>query len=143
MTELLPALLELVGDESIQNIFIGLAASVWAWAQRTAGIDRKNNLKVDQALTFLEAGVSKTYAIYVKARKAASQDGHLTEEEKKEAREMAFTYAKNYAQNEGLSLVKALGADMIPMLIEKSVGNLKTACSGPTAVAPTSAGEVV
>ena len=120
----------LLGEEQTFNMLAGAALAFYAWVQRKVGIDRKEKTVLNDALGFLEAGVAKTYQVYVKARKDASADGHLTVDEKRQARELALMHAKDYAAKEGISLIKTLGTDMIPVLIEKAVGGLKKEAGG-------------
>lgn len=138
--EYVEKMINVVGEDSFFNIVAAVIALLWAKAQRAVGVDRKKNTLYNKALSFLEAGVAKTYQEYVKERKKANVDGHLTEEEKKHARVMAYTYAKNYAMREGVSLVGELGQDMIPVLIEKTVGGLKREATGAVANTGTSNG---
>jgi hypothetical protein len=124
----------LVGDEAFFNIMATLVVTVWMWFKRKTRLDEVGDQRVQKAISCLEAGVMTTYQRYVKERKKLAEDGKLTEEEKREAREMAFSFARNYAFTNGINLVKELGADIIPCLIEKSVGGLKQECSGPQKV---------
>ncbi len=121
-----------VGQEQFFGLLATGVAALWAWGQRKLGVERKDGQLTHRALSFLEAGVAKTYQEYVKVRKQASADGKLTPEEAKAARKQAFETAKQYAMSNGLDLVKTLGADMIPVLLEKTVGGLKRESSGPT-----------
>lgn len=114
-----------VGEEQFWGLLATGVATLWAWGQRKLGVERKSGQLTHRALSFLEAGVAKTYQEYVKARKKANEDGRLTEEEARAARQMAFESAKQYAYKNGVDLVKTLGADMIPVLLEKTVGGLK------------------
>lgn len=129
---LLETAIKFVGDEQFFGLLATAVATLWAWGQRKIGVERKEGQLTHKALSFLEAGVAKTYQEYVKVRKQANEDGKLTAEEAKAARVQAFETAKQYALNNGVDLVKSLGADMIPVLIEKTVGGLKKEASGPT-----------
>lgn len=130
--------IDFLGDDKAQNlvtnILLPAGAAIWMWVQRTLHINRQTDRKWDDVLLFIEAGVAKTYQAYVKARKAASADGTLTEGEKKEARQMAFNFARQYAAENGVNLVKEAGAGLLPALIEKAVGTLKREASGPTPI---------
>lgn len=130
MLELLQTVFEALGEEQVFNLIAMGAAAVWAWGQRQMGIDRKTSKNWNAALSFLEAGVAKTYQVYVKQRKTAAADGKLTEEEKREARELALNYARSYARDNGIELVKTIGADLVPVFLEKAVGTLKRDASG-------------
>jgi len=118
----------------VTNILLPAGAAIWMWMQRALHINRQTDRKWDDVLLFVEAGVAKTYQAYVKARKEASADGTLTEDEKKEARQMAFNFARQYAAENGVNLVKEAGAGLLPALIEKAVGGLKREASGPTPI---------
>ncbi len=122
---------EWIGDEAFFNIVATLVGMGWVWFQRVARLDQVKDQRFIKAKRFLEAGVAKTYQVFVKERKKAASDGKLTEEEKREAREMAFSYARSYAFDEGLNVAKELGGDLIPGFIEQAIGKLKTDCSGP------------
>jgi hypothetical protein len=118
----------------VTNILLPAGAAIWMWVQRVLHINRQTDRKWDDALLFIEAGVAKTYQAYVKTRKAASADGTLTEDEKKEARQTAFNFARQYAAENGVNLVKEVGAGLLPALIEKAVGTMKREASGPTPI---------
>lgn len=126
----LELMVDFMGEETFFNLLAAVVGYMWLRAQHALGVDRKNNTTMTRALQFVEAGVAKTYQEYVRARKAASADGKLTEEERRTARQMAFTFARSYALKEGLNLVNVLGADVIPVIIEKTVGGLKREGSG-------------
>lgn len=125
-------LISFMGEDQFWGMLATGIAALWAWGQRKLGVERKEGQLAHKALSFLEAGVAKTYQEYVKARKKASADGKLTEDEARAARQMAFETAKQYALTNGVDIVKVLGADMVPVLLEKTVGGLKREASGPT-----------
>lgn len=129
-------IIKFVGEDTFFNLAAAIVGFLWLKFQRTMEKSTKNNAMIKKAMEFLEAGVSKTYQEYVRARKAASADGKLTEEERREARQMAYTFARSYAAKEGISLVRTLGADMIPVLLEKTVGGLKREASGTAKMVP-------
>lgn len=126
--------MDYMGNDQFRNTVITLLGTGWLWLQRSFHIDRKTDRKWDDVCLYIEAGVAKTYQTYVKARKEASADGTLTEEEKKQARQMAFNFARSYAVENGVNLVKEAGAELLPALIEKAVGGLKRDASGPTPI---------
>jgi len=128
--DLVEFLIQFMGEDQFWSMLATGVATYWAWLQRQVGVDRKENATYDAALEFLEAGVMKTYHEFVKQRKMASADGTLTEDEKLQARQMAFDTAKTYAMQNGVDIIKSLGAYMIPTLIEKTVGGLKREAGG-------------
>lgn len=76
---------------------------------------------VDAALS----AVTETYHEYVKDIKAKKQDGKLTKDEAKNARDMALNKLKNFAKAEGINVAKAVGEAALPALIEKAVNAMK------------------
>ena len=125
----------MMGQDQFFNLIITVVGMGWLWLQRKLNIDRTTDRKWDDVLLYVEAGVMQTYQTYVKARKAASEDGTLTEDEKKAARQQAWQYASQYAAKDGISLLKEAG-DLAGVLIEKAVGNLKREASGPAKIDP-------
>lgn len=123
----------ILGQEQFFNIIATVVGMGWLWLQRKLQVDRQTDRKWDDILLYIEAGVMQTYQTYVKARKNASDDGKLTEEEKKQARQQAWTCATQYAAKDGINLLLEAG-DLAGVLIEKAVGNLKKECSGPSPV---------
>ena len=128
----------ILGQDQFFNIIATVLGMGWLWLQRSLNVDRKTDRKWDDILLYVEAGVMQTYQTFVKARKAGSDDGKLTEEEKKLARQQAWTCATQYASKDGINLLLEAG-DMAGVLIEKAVGNLKTQCTGPAKIDPPAA----
>jgi len=120
----------LLGQDQFFNLVITVVGMGWLWLQRQLKVDRTTDRKWDDVLLYIEAGVMQTYQTFVKARKAASEDGKLTEEEKKAARVQAWNFAAQYAKKDGINLLVEAG-DLAGVLIEKAVGGLKRDCSGP------------
>ena len=82
--------------------------------------------QLDKAYSFVAAGVEQTYKDYVRNIKAAKADGKLTDDERREARERAKEYAIAYAKEDGFDLLKTIGKDILPLLIEKFVSKAKS-----------------
>lgn len=90
---------------------------------------RKGWIKTDLAekLKLDVAGVvNAVYQEYVKAKKAASEDGKLTDEEKKEARKLALEKLKEEGKTKGIDYAKEYGVPAILGLVEKYVSANKT-----------------
>jgi len=83
--------------------------------------------KYSAAMDALEAGVEKTYRVYVEALKKAKADGKLTPEEKGAARQKAIAYAQEFGLTRGIDVIEELGREYIPVLIGKIVRALKGA----------------
>ena len=80
---------------------------------------------LDQLDTDVKAVVNEVYQEYVKSRKAAGSDGKLTEEEKKEARQLALDKLKALGKDKGKDYAKEWLLPVILDLIEKWVTKKK------------------
>ena len=80
-------------------------------------------------LTALEtdvgSAVNLTYQEYVKARKAANEDGKLTEEEKKQARDLAIDKLKAIGKDKGKNYAKTWIMPVALNLVERWVNRKK------------------
>lgn len=81
---------------------------------------------LDALNTDISAVVNEVYQEYVKARKAASEDGTLTEEEKKEARNLALKKLKELGKAKGKDYAKEHLVPVVMDLIEKWVSKKKS-----------------
>ena len=79
-----------------------------------------NQLKDDVSGT-----VTEVYHEYVKDRKAKAEDGKLTEEEKKEARNLALKKLGDIGKDKGIDYAKQYGIPLILSLVEKFVTQKK------------------
>jgi len=69
----------------------------------------------------VKGAVTSVYLEYVKAKKAANEDGKLTEEEKKEARNLALKKLAQIGKEKGVDYAKTYGVPLILGLVEKYV----------------------
>lgn len=97
-------------------------ALIWGFIKAKDVIKNKT---VQIALEGLELGVEEAWQTYVKALKAANEDGKLTDEERKNARELAISVAKEYCKTKGVDLLKAFAKEYIPVIIKKLVDQRK------------------
>ena len=81
----------------------------------------------DIALRALEAGVSKTYDVYVRLIKGVRDDGKLTANEIRTARDRSVGFAIEFARNQGVDVVETIGREYLPVLVTKIVRHLKGA----------------
>ena len=93
-----------------------------AWVVRKGWIkaDLGDKLKLD-----VSGAVNAVYHEYVKARKEANADGKLTDEEKKEARNLALAKLKEIGKEKGIDYAKTYGVPAILGLVEKYVSENK------------------
>ena len=105
---------------------IGIACVTAVTAVIAALIGIKWNGDYAKKLTAcLEAGVMETYESYVRARKAANEDGKLTDEERGAARAMAIETAARYAQEQGLPLLREYAQHELHTMVEAIVRRFK------------------
>lgn len=73
----------------------------------------------------VSGAVTEVYEEYVKGKKLGNEDGKLTEEEKKVARDMAIAKIKEIGKTKGVDYAKEYGIPLIKGLIEKYVTKKK------------------
>lgn len=101
---------------------------VWAFFRSQDWYKGLQEQRFGRALTALEAGVQYTYDTYVRAIKEASEDGKLTNTERRRARELARNTAINIGRTDGIDVIKEIGVDYINLWIERSVKEAKAPC---------------
>lgn len=79
-----------------------------------------------------EGVVTEVYQDYVRSLKAASADGSLSADEKKEAMRMAVEKFKTLAKSQGIPAIRELAEPIIKALLEKAINRMK----GSAAVVP-------
>jgi len=80
---------------------------------------------ISELETDVSAVVNEVYQEYVKEKKTAAEDGKLTEDEKKHARQLAFDKLKELGKKKGKNYVKEWAVPVILDLIEKFVTKKK------------------
>lgn len=90
-----------------------------------------------KAIQCLAAGVRETYEAYVRPAKQASEDGKLDDDERREAVRQAIERGKEIALTFSIDLVKILGKELLPMLVDWLVRLFKGEASA-SKVAPLS-----
>lgn len=112
----------LLASDAVRNVWIYLLttgiAAVVGWLKWRGTIR-------ERAMMFLAAGVRETYEEYVRKIKAASADGKLTDDERREAVRQAIERAKQYALAEGVDLLKYVAKETLPALIDSIVRRFK------------------
>jgi hypothetical protein len=102
-----------------------IVGAAWTFFKSRDLYQRIKQEKYFAAVEALEAGVEKTYRVYVQALKEAKADGKLTPEEKATARQKAVAYAQEFGRTHGIDVIEELGREYIPVLISKIVRLLK------------------
>lgn len=123
-------ILEWLSMPEVQTAVLAVTAFGFGLVKRLEAVHR---WQLERALACLEAGVRETYAEYVRATKAAHEDGKLTDAEREEALRRALDRARAYAAAEGVDLLKHYAKVYLPVLVEKIVRRNKTEAALPFA----------
>ena len=115
---------KLLAMPEVQAGLIALGAMIFSYVRRLESVKR---WKLTRAVECVEAGVRQTYEDYVRNIKELSADGKLTDKEREEARNRAILYAKEYAMDEGVDLLKVYAKEYLPVLVEKVIRRNKSA----------------
>jgi len=102
-----------------------LLAAAWTFFKSRDLYEEIRQQRYFVAVEALEAGVEKTYRVYVQALKEAKADGKLTPDERAVARQKAVAYAQEFGCTRGIDVIEELGREYIPVLISKIVRMLK------------------
>ena len=119
------SILHSVGAELVLGVLGSVFGTVWAAFKSLDLMKMCRDDKYAEAVRALEAGVGKTYDVYVEQIKAARADGKLTSSERRAARNRAVQFAVDYARDRGVDVVETLGREYIPVLISRIVRDLK------------------
>lgn len=116
---------DVLASDVAMNALLGLLglllSALLAWLAKR-GVDVS---KARRIVEFVEMGVRETYVSFVRERKRINPSGKLTEDERRQAMDAAVAAAKDYARREGFDLVKQVGKDYLPVLIDAVVRRMK------------------
>lgn len=104
--------------ENLPAIIIAIVSIVGGIAVKKKWIKQEHFDKLNQDTQVV---VQEVYEEYVKAKKKASKNGKLSEEQKKEAREMAVAKLKELGKAKGIDYAKEYGIPFILALVERMV----------------------
>jgi hypothetical protein len=119
------SILHNVGTELVLGLLGAVFGTVWTAFKSLDVMKMCKDEKYDEAVRALEAGVGKTYEVYVHHIKEARADGKLTAYERRTARDRAVQFAVEFARNRGVDVVETIGREYLPILITRIVRNLK------------------
>ncbi len=112
-------ILDFAADEGVMNLALGLLTLVVGWLLRSSWVKKR---KVARILQFAQAAAVETYQEYVRVKQAADEwDDNAAET----ARGKALGKLKDYAQAEGINLLKFYAKEYLPALIEWAVSKNK------------------
>jgi len=114
-----------LAGEGALALIATVIGGIWTAFKSSNWFQRRRQRRIDRAIEFLEAGVEETYRTYVRALKAAREDGKLTEAERRRARELARHHALRLARNRGVNLLRDLGGDFVDLWIDRLVQRRK------------------
>ena len=120
-------MLGMIGQELGLVLVSSLIGGIWTFFKAHKLRKETKEDRLDQAMLTLEAAVDRTYDTYVRSIKEASEDGRLTKEERRRARELARETAVEFGRDEGIDVIRELGEDYIDLWINKLVRRLKAA----------------
>lgn len=119
------SIMGLLQSETVLMIGGALFGALWAWFKGRDWFARLRQRRLREALRALEAAVEETYREYVRDIKESRADGGLTLEEQAQARQYARDRAVEIAREQGIDLVRALGAAYLDLWISRIVKKLK------------------
>lgn len=114
-------------SDTVLTLVGGVLGLAWTAFRSSDWARNAKNQRFDKAIQALEAGVEQTYRTYVQAVKSAKEDGKLTEDEAREARQRARDAAIAFGRSQGVNVLEEVGADYVDLWIAKLVKRLKTA----------------
>jgi len=116
---------EMVMSEFSVSLAMTVLGAVWTFFKSTEWYEKLQKRKYFKAMQALEAAVEETYRTYVREIKNSRMDGQLTEDERKQARDLARNRAAELAHAEGLDIMRELGDNYMDLWIQKIVNKLK------------------
>ena len=116
---------DVIGSQTGLTVISAVIGAVWTAFKSSEWRENARTRRYAKAVEALEAGVEQTYRTYVQAIKAAREDGKLTEEERKQARELARDAAIEFGRTQGVDVLREVGAEYVDVWIAKLVQRLK------------------
>lgn len=107
------------------EIVLSVIGLILAWGLRFLVKKYSQSKGVADATEALVLGIQHVQTTYTEALKKAKEDGKLTDEEAKQAKELALAKAKELATKEGLSTLKEWGLEKVSPMIEILLNKVK------------------
>ena len=116
---------EMVMQEFGVSLVVTVLGAVWTFFKSSEWYEKLRKRKYFKAMEALEAAVEETYRTYVREIKNSRMDGQLTDDERKQARELARNRAMELAHTDGVEVIRELGDNYMDLWIQKIVKKLK------------------
>ena len=111
--------------EVVLSSVAALVATLWASVKASKQLRERKQRKWYAAIELLEVAVESTYQSYVREIKKSREDGKLTADEQKEARNRALASAHGLASTRGVDLANELGNHYVEFFIQRVAQNAK------------------
>jgi hypothetical protein len=115
----------ILGSEPVLTLVGTAMGTMWTLIKSSEWYARRRNRRYHDAILSLEAGVEQTYRTYVQSIKEGREDGRLTGEERRRARQLARHTAVRYGQTTGVDVLRELGEEFIDVWIGRMVRRMK------------------
>jgi len=112
-------------SEAGLTIVAAVVGLVWTGIKGSRFYQRRQREHFERALLMLEAGVENAWQTYVRELKRGREDGRLTREEARHARQLAIEAAVHHGQREGIDVLAAMGRDYADAFITRLIRQRK------------------
>ncbi len=116
---------EIMQSEAVLSIAASVIGLVWAGVKGSGLLAQRRRRRFDRALLALEAGVEKSWQTYVRELKRGREDGKLSQDEARHARQLAVETALQVGRQEGIDVLAELGRDYVDAFIARLLRNRK------------------
>ena len=118
-------MLDLLDNEVFMGLIASIVSVIWAALRASEWYAKFCKARFDKAFLAVEAGAQITYETYVRECKIANEDGKLTPEERKDAREMAIEAAKRFGLSHGVDVGREITEEYIDLALDKAIAKLR------------------
>ncbi len=116
-------LTQLLQSDPALAIAGSILGAAWSVLKSQTFLRHRKRSRFDRAIVALEAGIDEVYRTYVREIKRARADGKLTSAEAAHARRLARDRAIRLGRNDGVDVIKEIGADYLDLWIGKLLRN--------------------
>ena len=114
-------MLENIDTGMVLNIVVSVLGLAWTFFKGTEWYrDNVSKPRRAKVIDSVQAGVKEVYEGYTRSLKKASEDGKLTDAERAEALKKAKAAAIQYGKDNGVDIVKNIGAEFVNLYLERA-----------------------